>query len=151
LGIIKGFASGSHAPAWKHVCDAPALTDPQRSGKARGLFSMTEGLWTKQGDTLSHNNACKEFGLAEREILEAIRTERLQYKVNYAHGNPYYKLLRKELLALTLELRGAGFLEKQEVEHKLQEVKRDMNSCYRKLKKLEKEQAALIEKLARLK
>jgi hypothetical protein len=112
---------------------------------------MLQALWTKQGETLSHNNACKEFGLEEREIVEAIRAGKLQYKVNYAHGNPYYKLLRKEVLALTLELRGAGYVEKQSLEYKLQEVKREMNICRNKLKKLEREQISLIDQLGRCK
>lgn len=63
---------------------------------------MSQALWTKPGDTLSQNNAGKEFGLEEYEIIEAIRAGKLQYKENYAHGNPYFRLLRKEVISLKL-------------------------------------------------
>ena len=34
---------------------------------------MSQALWTKQGETLSHKNACKEFGFEEQEIIDAIK------------------------------------------------------------------------------
>jgi hypothetical protein len=47
---------------------------------------MSESLWGKQGATLSHKNACKEFGLTEDEVIEAIKKGKLQYRQNYAHA-----------------------------------------------------------------
>ncbi len=79
---------------------------------------MSQALWTKQGETLSHKNACKEFGLEENEVIEAMKAGKLQYKKNYAHGNPYFRLLRREVKALAIELRGENYLEKQEIEFK---------------------------------
>jgi len=38
---------------------------------------MSQALWTKQGETLSHKNACKEFGLEENELIEAMKAGRL--------------------------------------------------------------------------
>ena len=111
---------------------------------------MSQALWTKQGETLSHKNACKEFGLEENEIIDAMKAGKLQYKQNYAHGNPYFRLLRREVKALALELRGENYLEKQELEFKIKKVTRDINSGKRKLKAFEKEKALLIEKLAQL-
>ena len=87
---------------------------------------MSQAIWTKQGETLSHKNACKEFGLEECEIKEAINAGKLQYKVNYAHGNLYFKLLRKEVVSLVLELSGENVAEIQKIAHKIQKVtKRD--------------------------
>ena len=80
---------------------------------------MTQAMWTAQGETLSHNNACKEFALEESEIKEAINAGKLQYKVNYAHGNPYYKLLRQGVVALVLELRGKNAVEIQKLDFKI--------------------------------
>ncbi len=110
---------------------------------------MSQALWTQQGETLSHKNACKEYCLEEHEIIEAMRAGKLQYKENYAHGNPYYRLLRKEVIALTIELRGESFFKKQEIEHKIKEVKKEINSCKRKLKKFEKDKELLLKKLDR--
>ena len=50
---------------------------------------MTDSQWTQKGGTLSHKNACREFGLTEDEIIHAMRAGKLQYRRNYAHGNPY--------------------------------------------------------------
>lgn len=111
---------------------------------------MTQNLWTEQGETLSLKNACKEFGLEEAEIKAAINAEKLQYKINYAHGNPYFKLLRQEVMALVLELRGENFVELQEIEHKIKTVTRGFNSNKRKLASLEKEKALLMKQKEKL-
>lgn len=108
---------------------------------------MPQALWTKQGETLSHKNACKEFGLEEQEIIDAIKAGKLQYKENYAHGNPYFRLLRREVRALAIDLRGESYLEKQEIEFKIKKTTKEINSCKRKLKALEKEKGMLIDKL----
>ena len=67
---------------------------------------MSQPMWTQKGETLSHKNACKEFGLEESEIIAAIRDGKLQYRENFAHGNPYFRLLRNEVIALVKELHG---------------------------------------------
>jgi hypothetical protein len=105
---------------------------------------MAESLWHKQGATLSHNNACKEFGLTEDEIIEAIRRGKLQYQQNYAHGNPYFRLLRDEVQVLAIELRGAKGVKEQEVKHKLATINREINSLKRKLSSLEKQKMELL-------
>ncbi len=111
---------------------------------------MSQALWTQQGETLSHKNACKEFCLEEHEIIEAMRAGKLQYKENYAHGNPYYRLLRREVIALTIELRGERVFKKQEIEHKITKVTKEISSCKRKLKAFEKEKLLLAKKLEHL-
>lgn len=106
---------------------------------------MSESNWTKLGATLSHKNACKEFGLTENEIIEGIKQGKLQYRINYAHGNPYYKLLRTEVHSLAQELRGTQNLEEQEFNYKLQKINKEINSLKRKLVSLEKQKIELIE------
>ena len=108
---------------------------------------MSKNLWTQSGETLSHNNACKEYGLEKDEIFNAIKLDKLQYKENYAHGNPYYKLLRKEVIALVIELRGDNFFKKQEIEFKIKKATKEINSCKRKINKKEKEKIMLLKKL----
>lgn len=111
---------------------------------------MTQALWTQKGESLSHKNASKEYGLEESEIIEAIRAGKLQYKINYVHGNPYYKLLRKEVKALAVDLRGESHFKKQEIEYQIKTITKEINSCKRKFKAFEREKEALIEKLAHL-
>ena len=106
---------------------------------------MTDSQWTKQGGTFSHKNACKEFGLTEDEIFDAIKAGKLQYRQNYAHGNPYFRVLRIEVEALAKEIRGVKAVEEQEIKFKLQEINREINSLKRKLKTLEKQKLELLE------
>ena len=107
---------------------------------------MSESLWNKQGATLSHKNACKEFGLTEDEVFKAMKVGKLQYRLNYAHGNPYFRLLRNEVKSLAQDLHGAQGVKEQEVKHKLQKINREINSLKRKLVSLEKQKIELIEK-----
>ena len=109
---------------------------------------MTDAAWTQPGSTLSLNNACKEFGLSEQGIIQSNKQGKLQYRLNYAHGNPYYKLLRKEVQALAQELYGEDYMKKQALEHKLLTVNKEINSLKRKLSMLEKQKAELSQKLA---
>jgi hypothetical protein len=106
---------------------------------------MSESIWQKPGATLSHKNACKEFGLTEGEVIEAIKVGKLQYRQNYAHGNPYFRLLRDEIQSLAMELRGAKVVEDQEVKHRLAKISREINSLKRKLSSLEKQKLELLE------
>lgn len=106
---------------------------------------MSESLWQKQGETTSHKNACKEFGLTEDEVFQGMKSGKLQYRENYSHGNPYFRLLRNEVKSLAQELRGAEQVEKQENKHKLQKINQEINSLKRKIASLEKQKIELIE------
>lgn len=107
---------------------------------------MSESLWRQPGETLSHKNACKEFGLTEEEVFTAMKAGKLQYRENVAHGNPYFRLLRSEVKSLVCELYGPNHLEEQAVKYQLQKVNREINSLKRKLKSLERQKAELIER-----
>lgn len=106
---------------------------------------MSQPMWTQKGETLSHKNACKEFGLEESEILNAIRDGKLQYRENSAHGNPYFRVLRKEVIALVKELYGENALELKRVEHEIKRATTEINSCKRKMSALEKKKKRFIQ------
>ena len=53
--------------------------------------------WSRKGATLSDKTARKEFGLTQDEIVAAIDAGRLQYRVGVIHGNPWLRLLRREI------------------------------------------------------
>ncbi len=106
---------------------------------------MSDSQWTKRGGTFSHKNACKEFGLTEDEIIDAMKAGKLQYRKNYAHGNPYFRVLRKEVEALTKELHGNNAVKEQEIKFKLKKINREINSLKRKLSALEKQKVELLE------
>ena len=108
---------------------------------------MSDSEWSKKGATLSHKTACKEFGLTEREVIEGIQAGKLQYRQNYAHGNPYFRLLRTEVKSLALELHGSQSFKEQEIKHKLKKINTEINSLKRKLASLEKQKSELLELL----
>jgi NADPH-dependent curcumin reductase CurA len=107
---------------------------------------VSESQWHIQGGTLSHKNACKEFGLTEDEVFTAMKAGKLQYRKNYAHGNPYFRLLRSEVKSLAQELHGAESVEEQEVKHRLQKINKEIDSLKRKIVSLEKQKIELITK-----
>ncbi len=53
--------------------------------------------WSRKGATLSDKTARKEFGLTQDEIVAAIDAGQLQYRVGVIHGNPWLRLLRREV------------------------------------------------------
>lgn len=101
--------------------------------------------WNEKGAALSDKSACKEFGLTQQEIIQAINAGKLQYRENHMHGNPYLRLLRKEVESLVIEKYGEDYLRKQNLKNELAQV----NSQLRKLKKetavLEKRKSELLE------
>ena len=107
-----------------------------------------ESEWTMKGGTLSDKSARKEFGLTEVEIIKAINDGKLQYRNNYMHGNPYFRLLRSEVEALVDEKYGSGYLEKKKLKKELTLVKRDLNKLKAQMVALEKRKVELQESLS---
>ena len=108
---------------------------------------MSESMWQKQGETLSHNNAwIKQYGLTEKQIIEAMKQGKLQYRQNYAHGNPYFPLLRREVESLAQELLCAKGANEQAVKHQLATINKEINSLKRRLTTLEEQRIQLLQK-----
>ena len=81
-----------------------------------------DSVWTKKEATLSDKSARKEFGLTQEEIIEAIRVGKLQYRQNNVFGNPYLRLVRREVEALVDEKYGHNYLQKKKIKKELAEV-----------------------------
>ncbi len=89
---------------------------------------MGEGYsdWSRKGATLSDKSARKEFGLTQEEIIQAINDGKLQYREQSIHGNPFLRLIRREVEALVEEKHGSDYLKRKRVTKELSEVKRDI-------------------------
>ena len=79
--------------------------------------------------------------------LFRLKAGKLQFKENYAHGNPYYRLLRSEVEVFAKELLGDKGVEEQEIKHQLKSITREINSLKRKLSSLEKQKFKLLENI----
>ena len=66
--------------------------------------------WQRKGATLSDKTARKEYGLTRDEIYQAVEAGRLQYRQNSTHGNPFLRLLRREVEELVKKKNGGKYL-----------------------------------------
>lgn len=95
--------------------------------------------WQRKGATLSDKTARKEFGLTQDEIVQAIRAGKLHYREASMHGNPWLRLLRREVEALVKKKHGDDYL-------KDQRAKTELAGINRKLKQMKTQVAALEER-----
>src|ERR1700723_4183663 len=82
--------------------------------------------WRRKGGTLSDKTAREEFGLTQEEIIQAIRGGKLQYRESSMHGNPWLRLLRKEVEALVKKRHGDVYLKDQKVKTELAQINREL-------------------------
>ncbi len=111
------------------------------------MESSNSSVWTEKGGTLSANNAIKEYGITQNDIIEAINNGKLQYKLNYAHGNPYYKLIRNEVETVVNVIFGKDYLKQQKLKTELASINKELRKNHRNIKKLEKQKIELEIKL----
>ena len=108
---------------------------------------MADSVWVIKGGTLSDKSARKEFGLTQEEIIEAINDGKLQYRGQYMHGNPYFKLVREEVEAIVNEKYGKDYLEKKKLKNELAQVNRKLRKLKKESSSLEKRKIELMENL----
>ena len=101
--------------------------------------------WNKKGGTLSDKSARKEFGLTQEEIIDAIRAGKLQYRQNHIHGNPYLRLLRREVETFVDEKYGRDYLKTTQLKNELAQVNRDIKRLKTQMKSLEQRKQELVE------
>jgi predicted nuclease with TOPRIM domain len=102
-----------------------------------------EDDWHRKGATLSDKTARKEFGLTQEEIEAAIDAGQLQYRVGVVHGNPWLRLLRRELEALVESTYN-------DREHRHRRAQAELARVERDLKRLRAEVAVLEEHRTKL-
>jgi hypothetical protein len=103
--------------------------------------------WQCKGATLSDNTARKEFGLTQEEIVQAIRAGRLQYRHGAMHGNPFLRLLRREVETLVQKRHGDDYLREQQAKAELARVNRELKKLKAQVDALEDRRAALVAEL----
>jgi hypothetical protein len=100
--------------------------------------------WQRKGATLSDKTARKEFGLTQDELLAAIRAGKLQYRQGSMHGNPWLRLLRRELEALVEAKHGNDYLRGQQTQVELARINRELKRLLNEVAGLEERKAKLL-------
>jgi len=97
--------------------------------------------WQRKGATLSDKTARQEFRLTQDEIYDAINAGTLQYRQAYMHGNPWLRLLRREVEALARTKRGDRYVNEQQAPAELTRVNREIRRLRTELAELEERRA----------
>jgi hypothetical protein len=108
------------------------------------MYEMDSDEWKKKGATLSDKAAREEFGLTEEDIYRATRAGTLQYREQSMHGNPWFRLLRREVEALVTKKHGAKYLKEQQAKTELEQITRELRRLKTQIGKLEKRKSELL-------
>jgi chromosome segregation ATPase len=100
--------------------------------------------WSRKGATLSDKTARSEYGLTQDEIYAAIGEGKLQYRPGSMHGNPWLRLLRREVEDLVKTRHGDRHLREQKARTELARINRELKQLRAQLAALEERRAALL-------
>ena len=103
-----------------------------------------ESEWRRKGATLSHKTAQVEFALTWEEIVRAIRAGKLHCQRQSMHGNPWLRLLRREVEALVKERHGANYLRDRQTKTELARINRELKRLKGQIAVLEERKSKLI-------
>lgn len=103
-----------------------------------------ESEWRRKGATLSHKTAEEEFGLMWEDIVRAIRAGKLQYREHSMYGNPWLRLLRREVEALVSERHGTAYVKDRQAKTEIARINRELKRLKRQTATLEERKSKLI-------
>ena len=93
--------------------------------------------WGRKCATLSDKTARSQYGLTQEEIYAAIDAGKLQYRPAAMHGNPWLRLLRREVEGLVATRSGDRYLREQKARTELARINRDLKQLRAQLAALE--------------
>ncbi len=100
--------------------------------------------WQRKGATLSDKTARKEYGLTQDEIVTAVQAGKLRYRLGSVYGNPFLRLIRRELETLLKKERGNAFLKEQQAKTELAHITRELKQLKAQIAVLEKRKSELL-------
>jgi hypothetical protein len=140
--------------AWQDAEQKAATKRPPRRKKVTQLGAKevsrekpmddANSEWQRKGATLSDTTARTEFGLTQKEIVRAIEAGRLSYRLNSFYGNPFLRLLRREVEALVKKKHGYGYLKGQQAKTALARINREMKRLKAQIAALEERKSELL-------
>jgi hypothetical protein len=84
------------------------------------------GEWNRKGATLSDVTAEAEYGLDRNFIIKGIETGKLEYREGAIWGNPYLRILRRQLEEYITVKLGIEYLVKVKNELELRKIKKEI-------------------------
>ena len=114
------------------------------SESTSGPMDDLDSEWQRKGATLSDKTAREEFGLTQDEIIGAIRAGKLQYREGSIYGNPWLRLLRREVEALIRKKHGENYLKDRQVKTELAHINRELRRLKTQIARLEERKSKLI-------
>ena len=100
--------------------------------------------WQRKGATISDKTARKELGLTQAEIFQAIRAGELKYREGSVFGNPWLRLLRREVETLVKKKHGEGYLKEQRTTAELAQINRELKRLKAQIAALENRKSKLM-------
>ena len=93
--------------------------------------------WTKKGGVLSDKTASIEFGLTQKDIINAVNEGKLHFREGSIYGNPYIRLLRSQVEKLVEEKFGKNFLIASKAKTELKNINKELRDLKLKVDQLE--------------
>lgn len=101
------------------------------------------GEWNKKGAVLSDKTAKAEYGVDRDFIIKGIKSDKLEYREGSVWGNPYLRVLRRQLESYITEEIGSDYLSKVKAEFELKSINKEIKEIKSKLVLLEERKASL--------
>jgi hypothetical protein len=114
------------------------------------MNNFDNSIWKEKGATLSDKSVRKIYKLTQDEILEGINNGKLQYKVNYIYGNPWFRLLKIEVERFIEEKYGKTHLQLLKLKIELKEIETELKTINKRAKELENRRKEVKEKIITL-
>ena len=95
------------------------------------------GEWNRKGATLSEVTAKKEYGVNGDFIVKGIREGKLEYREGVVWGNPYLRVLRRQLEQYIAEELRADRLRSGKDQTELRKIKKEMADLQKRLDELQ--------------
>ena len=95
------------------------------------------GEWNRKGATLSDVTAKKEYGVTQDFIVKGIRARKLEWREGAIWGNPYIRVLRRQLEEYIAEELGEEYLAKVKGQTELRQIKKEISELTKRLDALQ--------------
>ena len=101
------------------------------------------GEWNQKGAVLSDVTALKEYGVNRDFIVQGIRAGKLEYRQGVMWGNPYLRVLRRQLEEYIAEELGSNQLTDKKTQTELRKLNKEIAALKKKLTALQSRKAEI--------